>query len=111
MKLQTQSIFLLKKQTTKIFFDQPDVSQKFNQGEINDLVRDLGLSKQQSMVLASRLKSKAVLSVGTKVNFYASREKELISFFFSENQVVYFNDVEGLLKAMGHEFYNPEDWR
>ena len=39
---------------------QQDVSQKFNQGEINDLVRDLGLSKQQSMVLASRLKSKAV---------------------------------------------------
>ena len=50
-------------------FEQSEVSKEFSQKEVSDLVRDLGLSKQNSMLLASRLKSKNVLSVGTKVNF------------------------------------------
>ena len=50
-------------------FEQCEVSKEFSQKEVSDLVRDLGLSKQNSMLLASRLKSKNVLSVGTKVNF------------------------------------------
>ena len=92
-------------------FEQSEVSKEFSQKEVSDLVRDLGLSKQNSMLLASRLKSKNVLSVGTKVNFYQNREKELRRYFSREDQVVFCNNVSGLLKSMGLEVYKPEDWR
>ena len=59
----------MKIQTEDFLFEQSEVSKEFSQKEVSDLVRDLGLSKQNSMLLASRLKSKNVLSVGTKVNF------------------------------------------
>ena len=101
----------MKIQTEDFLFEQSEVSKEFSQKEVSDLVRDFGLSKQNSMLLASRLKSKNVLSVGTKVNFYQNREKELRRYFSREDQVVFCNNVSGLLKSMGLEVYKPEDWR
>ncbi len=48
--------------------------QCFNQTELNDLVRDLSLSKELSDMLASRLNEKNLLQYSTKVTFYHSRE-------------------------------------
>ena len=45
--------------------------------ELNDLVRDLGLSKELSELLASRLNEKNMLYEKTKVTFYRNREREL----------------------------------
>ena len=42
----------------------------FNQEELNDLVRDLCLSKESSELLASRLAEKCLLSKSTKVSYY-----------------------------------------
>ncbi|GLV45731.1 hypothetical protein CBL_02751 [Carabus blaptoides fortunei] len=42
------------------------VCQNFDQHELNDLVRNLGLSKQASELLASRLREKKLLENGTK---------------------------------------------
>ena len=78
---------------------------------MNDQVRDLNLSKLSSELLASRLNEKYLLEKGTKVTFYRKREQDLLRFFEYENDLVYCNDIAGLLKEMGVELYDPNDWR
>jgi len=46
----------------------------FTQNELNDLVRDAGLSKEIFELLASRLKEKYCLAPGTRITFYRNRE-------------------------------------
>ena len=87
----------------------------FDQDELNDLVRDLGLSKTNSELLASRLKEKNVLSPGTSITFYRTREAELLVFFSElstgNGHFVYCNNVNGLLTHMGVKNYVPDVWR
>jgi hypothetical protein len=85
--------------------------QCFDQKELNDLIRDLNLSKDSSELLASRLKEKKFLSPGTKITFYREREKDLLQFFTEETTLVFCNDVEGLLTKMGLPKYTPNEWR
>ena len=54
---------------------------RFNQFELNDLVRDLNLSKETSEILASRLNEKNLLQLGTNITFYRRREKDLLPIF------------------------------
>ena len=49
------------------------VPQQFNQSKLNDLVRDLDLSKQAAEILAFRLNEKHVLHSSAKVSFYRKR--------------------------------------
>ena len=60
----------------------------FSQGQLNDLVRDLGLSKESSEILASRLGKQGILDLGTKIIFYCDRDDLLIRFFTMENDFV-----------------------
>ena len=53
----------------------------FSQGQLNDLVRDLNLSKESSELLASRLGEHGVLDSGTKITFYRNRDDLLLRFF------------------------------
>ena len=84
---------------------------QFNQFELNDLVRDLNLLKETSEVLASRLNEKNLLQPGTNITFYCRREKDLLPYFSKENNLVFCNDVGGLLQKMGLAEYNPQEWR
>jgi len=62
--------------------------------ELNDLVRDLDLSKELSEVLASRLNKKNCLYPGTKITFYRNREKQLLKYFTKEKKnLVYCNNI------------------
>ena len=54
---------------------------RFNRFELNDLVRELNLSKETSEVLASRLNEKNLLQPGTSITFYRRREKDLLPYF------------------------------
>ena len=45
----------------------------FSQSQLNDLVRDLGLSKNSSEILASRLGEHGILDSGTKITVYRDR--------------------------------------
>ncbi|XP_076031939.1 uncharacterized protein LOC143019842 [Oratosquilla oratoria] len=83
----------------------------FSQAELNDLVRDLGLSKKLSELLASRLKDKNLLKIDTKVTFFRNREKNLLQFFDSKFDFVYCCDIPGLVTAMGAPGYDPKEWR
>lgn len=84
--------------------------QPFSQSELNDLVRDLGLSKDAAELLGSRLKNKNLLSPGTSFSWYRHREKEFTQFFSKEGNLVFCNDVHGLIKCFEIE-YDPSEWR
>ncbi|GFS68728.1 uncharacterized protein TNCV_1959311 [Trichonephila clavipes] len=84
--------------------------QLFNQKELSDLVRDLNLPKEASEILASRLKEKKMLTPETNITFYRTREKICYRFFSQEKDLVFCNDVDGLLQRMGLKKHQPSDW-
>ena len=84
--------------------------QLFSQ-ELNDLARDLNLSKESSELLASRLKEKNLLIPGAFITYYRNRPAEFLSYFTQEKDMVFCNNVEGILKKLGVTQYDPNDWR
>ncbi|UYV82275.1 hypothetical protein LAZ67_21001540 [Cordylochernes scorpioides] len=80
------------------------------QGDLNDLVRDLDLSKKQSQLFGSRLKGWNLLHKGTKVCFFRKRQDEFQDFYSQENDLVYCNDVVSLMEALGHD-HDTKEWR
>jgi hypothetical protein len=75
------------------------------QVDLNDIVRDLSLSKKQAELLGSRL-----MRQDTKVCFCRRRQEEFKDFFSQEDGVVFCNDVCSLMEVLGHEC-NPDQWR
>ena len=65
----------------------------FSQGQLNDLVRDLGLFMESSEILASRLGEQGILDSGTKITFYRDRDDLLIRFFSMKDDFVYCNNI------------------
>jgi hypothetical protein len=92
-------------------FQTTSHSECFDQNELNDLIRDLNLSKDSSELHASILKEKNVLQPGAKITFNRRREKDLLSFFTKDNNLVFCNDIGNLLKGTGLSEYNPSEWR
>jgi hypothetical protein len=85
-------------------------SERFDQNELSDLIRDLNLSKKSSELLASRPKEKNVLHPGTRIIFYRRRENYLLPFFTEDNNLVFCNDIGNLLKKTGLSEYNSSEW-
>jgi hypothetical protein len=86
-------------------------SERFDQNELSDLIRDLNLSKESSELLASRLKERNVLHPGMKITFYRRREKDLLPVFTEDKNLVFCNDIGNLLKKIGLSEHNPSEWR
>ena len=86
-------------------------AEPFTQGQLNDLVRDLGLSKEASEILASRLSEHHVLHSEARITYYRRRDEELIRYFSEEGDFVFCNNIPGLHSAMGLSQYNPNEWR
>ncbi|GBL62458.1 hypothetical protein AVEN_31990-1, partial [Araneus ventricosus] len=91
-------------------FSVDEGPQPFSQSELNDLARDLGLSKDGAELLGSRLKNKNLLTPGTSFSWSRHREKEFTQFFSKEGKLVFCNDVQGLKKCFDIE-YDPSEWR
>ena len=66
---------------TKTIQEISPSSSTFNQAGLNDLVRDLGMSKVNSKLLLSRLKEKIALAPGTNITFFSTKEQELFVYF------------------------------
>ena len=49
----------------------------FSQGELNDFICDLGLTKDKAELLGSRLKDKKFLSSGVTFSWYRHRQKDI----------------------------------
>ena len=85
--------------------------QLFSQGGLSDLNKDLNLSQESSELLASRLKEKNLLHPGTFITFYRKSHIKFLPYFTQENDIVYCNDVAGLLRLLGIQQYDSQDWR
>lgn len=81
-----------------------------SQVELNDLVRELYLSKQQAELLASRLKEWNFLEKDTKISYYRNRNKDLMKYFTKKDLLCSCCNVNGLMAALGID-YNASDWR
>lgn len=88
-----------------------DASHPLSQKELNDLVRDLSLSKFSSELLASRLNEKNLLSASAHITFYRNRHAEYLRFFSEDKDLVYCTDVPQLLHKLGVPQYQTHDWR
>lgn len=80
------------------------------QHELNDLVRDLTLTKQQSELLASRLQEWNLLDEDTRITIFRKRSFSLQQYYSMENNLCFCNDIKGLFDALGL-IYEPSHWR
>ena len=79
----------------------------FNQEELSDLIRDLNLSKESSVLLVSR----NLLQQGTKITFFRTRDDEFLRFFEELPDFVFHIDIPGLRLKLSVNEYKPEEWR
>jgi len=80
------------------------------QSDLNDLVRDLNLSKFKAEILGSRLQQWNLLHNTTRISIYRERHHEFSRFFKLEKSLVYCCDVEGLMNKLRIKFV-PSQWR
>ena len=90
---------------------QENKPKPFTQGQLNDLVCDLGLSEKASEIPASRLDEHNILDSQIKITFYLDRDEVLIQYFTEENNFVFCNDIEAFPLAMCLLQYKPDDLR
>ncbi|KAF2351010.1 hypothetical protein FHG87_018235 [Trinorchestia longiramus] len=81
------------------------------QAELNDLTRDLNISKDSAQVLGSRHLEKRLLAPGTTYYSYRVREREFRKFFmFDEvSSLVYRNNIASLIELLGLK-YDAMEW-
>ena len=70
------------------------------QAELNDLVRDLELSKAKAELLGSRLQEWNLLQENVRVTSFRTRHEQFEDYFSKEDDLVFCSDVEGLLNAL-----------
>jgi hypothetical protein len=80
------------------------------QPELNDLVRDLNLSKNQAELLGSRLQGWNLLAKGTTISIFRDRNKNFSKFFSMNGNLCFCSDIDGLMMALGYN-HNPQEWR
>ena len=88
-----------------------ETDRHFDQRELNDLVRDLNLSKDQSELLASRLQERGMLRKEVNVTLYRTREKDLLNHFKEDDSFVYCPDSPELINNLSAGTYDSKDWR
>jgi hypothetical protein len=81
-----------------------------NQGDLNDLVRDLYLSKSQSELLTSRLKQWNLVDDDVRITSFRKRNLRLTSFFATVNHLCYCSDIDGLFSEFNLK-HRPDQWR
>ncbi|GBL76983.1 hypothetical protein AVEN_12646-1 [Araneus ventricosus] len=87
-----------------------DAPQLFTEMELNDFVRDLGLSKESAEILGSRLKEKKMLAAGTCTALYRDREQVFTSYFSQDGNLVYYSDIVELMLKFGVK-YKDDEWK
>ena len=92
-------------------FREPNDSPHFPiQQELDDLVRDLGLTKSNAELLTSRLKEWNLLDPSCRTSKYRKRHETFAYFYVVSESLCYCHDVHGLFNDIGI-VHNPEEWR
>lgn len=87
-----------------------NVPHLISQADLNDLVRDLNLSKLQAELLGSRLQQWNLLDDDVRISYFRKRNIELSKFFTSDKDISFCNDINALFSAF-HQNHDPENWR
>ncbi len=82
----------------------------FTQDELNELVRDLVLSKEKSEHFASRLKQKHLLNKKILICHYRSRNFQLATLFKVDGPLCYYDDIIGLYTNLS-QIHIASEWR
>ena len=70
-----------------------NLQQLFDKKGLNDLIRDLNLSKNETEILGSRLKERNLIEKDVKISFHRNRDKDSITYFSRQNTLIYCNDL------------------
>ncbi|KAL7868607.1 hypothetical protein SRHO_G00100550 [Serrasalmus rhombeus] len=81
-----------------------------NQKDLNDLIRDLGLTKSNAELLTSRLKQWNLLDKSVQVTGQRKRHQVFSTFFSHQDGLCFCNNMAGLFEAIGITC-NPNEWR
>ena len=81
-----------------------------NQKDLNDLIRDLGLTKSNAELLTSRLKQWNLLDDFVQITEQRKRYQSFSSFFTMQNAICFCNNVSGLFYSIGIHCI-PSEWR
>jgi phosphoglycolate phosphatase-like HAD superfamily hydrolase len=84
---------------------------KFTQSKMNDLIRELQLTKEKSELLGSRLREKNMLASVVKFSWYRYREEEFRKYYAQKDQLVFCTDIRNLLHQLEEREYDPSIWR
>lgn len=91
--------------------EMQDKSPKFfSQEDLNNLVRDLDLTKHQSELLASRLKERDLTEGDVRITKFRYRSDYLQDKFAFENNLCYCSDIPGLFNELNIP-YVANEWR
>ncbi|XP_052834269.1 uncharacterized protein LOC128251480 [Octopus bimaculoides] len=88
--------------------ENEDVPQKFSQGELNDLVRDLSLSKDKAELLASCLHEKSLLNKDVCITHFRKRNRDLTSCFSVDGPLSFSNNTDELFHCLFQEHVPAE---
>lgn len=83
---------------------------RLTQEELNDLVRDLELTKDKAELLASRLKERHFLHTDVSTSIYRLRHKPYAKYYTMQTEICFCHDIAGLFRELG-QLHNPKDWR
>lgn len=67
------------------------------QGELNDLVRDLNLTKEKAEILGSRLQQWNLLEQGTTISHFRKRSETLKKYFSASGNLCYCSNVRVII--------------
>ena len=72
-----------------------------NQKDLNDLIRDLGLTKSNAELLTSRLKQRNLLNDTVQITEQRKQHQSFSGFFTTQNAICFCNNVCGLFYSIG----------
>ena len=81
-----------------------------NQKDLNNLIRDLGLTKSNAELLTSRLKQWNLLDDSVQITAQRKRHQSFSSFFTMQNAICFCNNVIGLFYSIKTPCI-PSEWR
>ena len=81
-----------------------------NQKELNDLIRDLGITKEKAELLGSRLQQWNLLDNTCRITVQRIRDSTLAQFYEKNDALCFCKNITGLFAEINIE-YKPEQWR
>ena len=79
----------------------------FAHNELNDLVCDLGLSKDGAEFFGFLIKEENLLAFGVTYSWYIHRERDLTVFYSAEAKIVFCNDIHNLIAQLSLRYKSP----